>query len=259
MLDVTKPIAVFDSGVGGISTLKVLTEMLPHEDFIFFGDSANAPYGEKSRELVFKLADQVVQQLIAKDVKSIVIACNTATSAAKPVLMEKYPQLPILGIEPALKEAVDAGKQNILVLATPLTIHSPKYQAQQARFIDQANIYSLPCPGLADLIEGGTESIAQIKSYLTKLLTFPQREQIDAIILGCTHYPFVAKLIQQQFAQAPKIYTGYTGLGNNLKHQLAKRHLLRTDQFNQHIEFMSSKHEPAELTLYQQLFDYGLD
>ncbi|QFG47496.1 hypothetical protein LH506_08735 [Lapidilactobacillus dextrinicus] len=81
MLDVTKPIAVFDSGVGGISTLKVLTEMLPHEDFIFFGDSANAPYGEKSRELVFKLADQVVQQLIAKDVKSIVIACNTATSA----------------------------------------------------------------------------------------------------------------------------------------------------------------------------------
>ncbi|QFG47648.1 hypothetical protein LH506_08740 [Lapidilactobacillus dextrinicus] len=168
----------------------------------------------------------------------------------------EIPTVTHLGIEPALKEAVDVGKQNILVLATPLTIHSPKYQAQQARFINQANIYSLPCSGLADLIEGGTENITQIKSYLTKLLTFPQREQVDAIVLGCTHYPFIAKLIQQQFAQSPEIYTG---LGNNLKHQLAKRHLLQTDQVKQNIEFMSSKHEPAELTLYQQLFDYGLD
>ncbi|WP_125607979.1 glutamate racemase [Lapidilactobacillus bayanensis] len=258
MLDVTMPIAVFDSGVGGISTLQTLVKMLPQENFIFFGDSANAPYGEKSRDTVFKLVDQVVQQLLTKNVKSIVIACNTATSAAKPVLMEKYPELPILGIEPALKEAVDAGKHNILVMGTPLTIKSPKYQAQRARFTDQATIHSLPCPGLAELIEGGHQSLPKIQTYLAQLLNIPERDQIDAAVLGCTHYPFVTELIRQQFTQPLAVYTGYTGLGNNLRRQLAQRDLLRTTNPKRTIEFMSSKNEAAELALYHQLFEQGI-
>lgn len=258
MVSQQAPIGVLDSGVGGISTLQTLTKLLPNESFIFYGDSANAPYGEKSAAEVQKLADHVIDQLREQAVKAIVIACNTATSAAKPQLMTKYPDMPILGIEPALKEAVDADKKDILVMGTPLTISLPKYRAQVARFDSQANIYSLPCPGLADLIEQGHDGLPEIEAHLSELMAPMLEKTVDGVVLGCTHYPFIGKLIQAQFDHPVTLYTGYEGLTNYLKRQLTDRHLLRHDHVKQTVTFMSSRQTDAELALYQQLFDNGI-
>ncbi|MBJ7629303.1 glutamate racemase [Weissella confusa] len=136
----SRPIGVFDSGVGGVSTLKKLHEMLPNEDFLFYGDSKNAPYGSKSQEAVYMLSKDIVEYFKQKDVKAIVIACNTATSAAKERLIEEYPELPIIGIEPALKEAVDSNERNILVMGTNLTMKLPKYQKMVNEYSDTHNM-----------------------------------------------------------------------------------------------------------------------
>jgi len=253
------PIGVFDSGVGGISTLRTLTRALPQEDFIFYGDSKNAPYGEKSAAAVTSLSTQVVEQLRAHAVKAIVIACNTATSAAKPALVAAYPELPILGIEPALKEAVDAGKKHILVMATPLTLSRPKYLAQRDRFSDRAIIQSLPCPGLADLIEGGEAQLPAIRNLLTTLLTPVSDQPIDGVVLGCTHYPFIEGLIREKFASTTTFYDGYRGIASNLTQTLQQANLLRRDGHQQTVTFLSSRDTPAEIALYQHLYAHGID
>lgn len=258
MVNRQSSIGVMDSGVGGISTLQVLTQMLPNENFIFYGDSANAPYGEKDATTVQQLTSNAIDELRANDVKAVVIACNTATSAAKQQMMTKYPEMPIIGIEPALKMAVDAGKQHILVMGTPLTISLPKYHAQVARFEAQTSIQSLPCAGLADLVERGHDGIDAINARLDELLAPYTDQPIDSVVLGCTHYPFIGKLIQQHLSQPVTLFTGYEGLGNQLIKQLEAHDLLRDTPNDQQISFMSSRPTATELTLYQQLFDHGI-
>mgnify|MGYP003362109755 CR=1 FL=1 len=254
------PIGVFDSGVGGISTMRTLAADLPNEDFIFYGDSANAPYGEKSAAEVCTLATNVIETLRQQQVKAVVIACNTATSAAKPELMAAYPELPILGIEPALKEAVDAGERHILVMATPLTISLPKYNAQVAKYQAQTAIQSLACPGLADLVEQGKAALPAIKQLVHQLLGTVATAQVDGLVLGCTHYPFIENLIQSEFDHPVNVYTGYAGISRNLQHQLKQKHLLlRTAPRERTIRFMSSRNTPEELALYQELFDHGIE
>lgn len=256
----TAPIGVFDSGVGGISTLRTLAQALPNENFIFYGDSANAPYGEKSSEQVCVLASQVLDQLKHHQVKAVVIACNTATSAAKQQLMVANPDLPILGIEPALKQAVDAGRHHILVMATPLTISLPKYQAQVEKFQATTQIYSLPCPGLADTIELGHAGLPQIQALIDQLMADVKTQPIDAVVLGCTHYPFAADLIAAEFDHPVQIYTGYEGLAKNLVRHLTDQDLLRTaPNTDRQINFYSSRNTPEELALYRHLYRYGLD
>lgn len=258
MEDRNAPIGVFDSGVGGISTLRTLAKSLPKENFIFYGDSANAPYGERPADQVYQLSVTAIDQLRKQGIKALVIACNTATSAAKPQLISRYPDMPILGIEPALKQAVDAGKKDILVMATPLTISRPKYQNQAAKFKDQATIYSLPCPGLADRIELGTAGLPQISSLLDELLARYLDKPIDALVLGCTHYPFVKDIIAEKLDGQIEIYTGYDGIERYLEYKLRTKSLLRTENQKQTIQFMSSRDTPAELALYQSLFDHGI-
>ena len=259
MSSITDAIGVFDSGVGGLSTLQVLAQQLPNENFIFYGDSKNASYGDKSADEVYALSKQNIEVLLAQGVKAVVIACNTATSAAKPRLMAAYPDLPILGIEPALKEAVDHGHQHILVMGTGLTLHLPKYQAQVACFSDQAQIQSLPCPGLADLVEKGTENLAAIRAYLAQQLAPYQATDFDAVVLGCTHYPFIAREIVAQLHTDAQVYTGYEGLAKNLTMHLRQHQLLRPTNAQRTVRFMSSRHTATELALYRQLFTAGLD
>ena len=143
-----RPIGFFDSGLGGISVLRACTALLPHEDFLYFGDSINAPYGEKSLETVRDLTIRAIEDLIQQGVKAVVVACNTATSAAITLLRDKHPYMPIIGIEPAVKPAAQAhNSSSVLVMATPLTIQEDKYQKLAAAFCDQANVISLPCTG----------------------------------------------------------------------------------------------------------------
>lgn len=251
----TEPIGVFDSGVGGTSTLKTLSKVLPHEKFIFYGDSKNAPYGERPKSQVIKLTENVFNKLTSKHhIKAFVMACNTATSSAKNTLIHEHPNLPILGIEPALKQAIDNGGQNIIVMATPLTISLPKYNYQLDKYQVNHNIYSVPCPGLAGAIEKGTKKLSLIKKLLNKFLNPLKKRNIDSIVLGCTHYPYIASLISQKFNHQAKIYTGYDGLARYLKYLLDKNNLSAPANQKQSIHFYSSLNTPKEVQFYSDMF-----
>ena len=171
-----QPVAVFDSGMGGISVLRELVKIMPNEDFIYYGDSANAPYGTKSLEEVRTLTCQHARDLFESGAKGLVVACNTATSAAVRVLREKYPYIPIVGIEPAVKPAVKSAEHPIvLVMATPMTIKEQKFQKLMERYKGEAEIIPLPCPGLMNFVERGDLDGEDLRQYLQELQNFLQR------------------------------------------------------------------------------------
>ena len=222
-----RPIAVFDSGVGGISVLREMVKIMPNEDFLYFGDSKNAPYGTKSTEEVRSLTIGKVEEFMSIPVKACAIACNSATAAAVRVLREKYPMLPLVGIEPALKPAA-LYKRNprVLVLATPMTIKEDKFKRLFEKYEDKATIYGLPCPGLMEYVEEGKADSKEIKNFLEKLL-LPYRDgTIDSVVLGCTHYPFVSDIIGQILGPGVRIFDGSFGTAREMKRRIEVSGLL---------------------------------
>ena len=189
-------IAVFDSGVGGISVLRELIKQMPEEHYLYFGDSANAPYGDRTTQQVRALTLQAVEELVKRGVKALVVACNTATSAAIHILREIYPDLIVVGIEPALKVAADrfpGGR--IGVMATQVTLREEKFAHQAERF-PQMQIDLIPAPGLVELIEVGYTEGPQVETLLRQILG-PYVGKLDALVLGCTHYPFAGNAIRR--------------------------------------------------------------
>jgi len=222
-----KPIGLFDSGVGGISVLKEVVKMLPNESFVYFGDSKNAPYGTKTVEEVQNLSVQAVEFLLEKEVKAVVVACNTATSAAIEQLRQRYSYMPIIGIEPALKPAVELGKKGkIIIMATPMTLAEVKFSKLMDAYKDETEIQSLPCAGLVELIEKGSIDGEEMKAYLSNKLAPFSKGDIAAIVLGCTHYPFVKKSILSILNREVDIIDGSMGTAKQLKRQLESNNLL---------------------------------
>ncbi len=199
------PIGVFDSGIGGLSVLKALRAALPHEDFIYLADNGHAPYGERDAAHVLARSQTVTQHLVQHGIKALVVACNTATAAAIDGLRTEHPHLPIIGVEPAVKPAVALSKTGrIGVMATRSTLASARFQALLAAQAGVAEFMLQPCDGLADAIERGasvddaTEIIAACASNTWAMGLFgTQPGHIDTLVLGCTHYPFVSKHLQE--------------------------------------------------------------
>ena len=185
-----RPVGIFDSGVGGVSVLRELRAQLPLENVVYYGDTAHAPYGTKPPEVVMARVRQVMAELLNRNVKAVVIACNTATSVAAATLRAEM-TLPIIGMEPALKPAYQLrhGGQ-VLVMATPLTLRLPKFAALMARYGEGAS--PLPCPGLMELVEAGHLNDAEVTAYLTQLFAPYAHTAVDAVVLGCTHCVFEA-------------------------------------------------------------------
>ena len=195
------PIGVFDSGVGGLSVLRALREQLPQEDFVYLSDAAHAPYGERTDEYVTARASRVADYLVAQHgVKSLVIACNTATAAAIQVLRARWPDLPIVGIEPALKPAATASQtKRVGVLATRSTLQSAKFKTLLDGLQSQAQFVVQACDGLAAAIENGDEQMTRslCKTYLDALGDFGRQPGgVDQLVLGCTHYPLISGFLQ---------------------------------------------------------------
>ncbi|MEO6292501.1 MAG: glutamate racemase [Burkholderiaceae bacterium] len=189
-------IGVFDSGIGGLSILKALRAELPNESFVYIADSGNAPYGEKGDAFVIDRSRALTQALIDQhNIKALVVACNTATAAAAKVLRAEFPDLPLVGVEPALKPAVQFSKtRKIGVMATRGTLESAKFAALKASLADQADFIVQPCDGLAAAIEreDTPKIIALCSTYTPALGKFGNSEgDIDTLVLGCTHYPFI--------------------------------------------------------------------
>ena len=251
-------VGVFDSGVGGISVLRSLVAELPHEDFHYFGDSANAPYGEKTEARVLELSQDIVERFVADGAKAIVIACNTATSAAAPTLRRIYPDLPIIGIEPALKPATEApGHGRILVMATDITLRLDKYQELAATYGRDCEIISVPCPGLAGRIErcdlAATDLREMIRGYVGSFAG-----TVGSVVLGCTHYPFVRMQIAEVLGGDVHFYDGGAGTARQLRHRLGECGLLADEAHAGSVSFASSEDTPDELALYREFFEMEL-
>ncbi|MBQ6233999.1 MAG: glutamate racemase [Clostridia bacterium] len=220
----TDPVGVFDSGVGGLSVLGEAVRQLPGEDFIYYGDTGNAPYGTKDPDTVRHLAFDVVEKLRSQRVKAIVIACNTATAEAAKELRAYY-SFPIIGMEPALKPASELKEPGLrLVLATPGTLGSEKYARLYARF--GRNAVSLPCPGLMEFVEAGDRGSEQLRAYLSTLFAPYIGQPVAAVVLGCTHYPFIKPLIQSFFPAATRVLDGNAGTVRQLRRVLDREGLL---------------------------------
>lgn len=198
-----QPIGFFDSGLGGLSVLSLAMKRLPDERFLYLGDSLNAPYGTKCIHEVLALTEVAVHRLASQGIKALVIACNTATSAALETLKKKY-DFPIIGVEPDL-ELASKIRQNglILVLATPLTLESQKYRNLYKKFGDHT--VSLPCPGLMEFVEHEELDSPKLDQYLHDLLSPYHETQIDTVVLGCTHYFFLMNAIKRQLPNSVRI------------------------------------------------------
>ena len=221
-------IAVFDSGVGGISVLRHLLRYLPGERYLYFGDSANAPYGSRSTEEVRQLTLAAAKKLTSEyPVKALVIACNTATAAAVKDVRAAYPELIVIGIEPALKVAADhfpGGR--IGVMATEVTLREEKFDALLHRFERDCTITKIPAPGLVQFIEAGKVEGQELETFLHTLLD-PYAGALDALVLGCTHYPFAARAIRNVLGPEVQLLEGGAGTARETKRRLREAGLLQ--------------------------------
>jgi glutamate racemase len=190
-------IGVFDSGVGGLSVLKALHQQLPSSDLLYVADSGNAPYGERSDEFITDRTHRVASHLLAQGAQLLVLACNTATAVSAASLRERWPGLAIVAVEPGIKPAVAASRNGrIGVMATPATLRSDKFQRLAQTHGSDVEIHLQPCPGLAGQIERLEAESPALLDLIEKFTTPLREARIDTVVLGCTHYPFVARQIQ---------------------------------------------------------------
>lgn len=250
------PIGFFDSGVGGLSVLKKAIELMPYENYIYFGDSKNAPYGGKTTEEVKELTFKAMEFFIRKGVKAVVIACNTATSAAISSLREKYNNIPIIGIEPALKPAVAMHREGkILIMATSVTLKEKKFQELVKRYGETASIVPMPCPGLVEYIERGDLESKGLEDYLIEKLEGYKKDKISSIVLGCTHYPFIKDKIKKILNYDVIIIDGSEGTARELKRKLEAKGALNSSNSKGSIKIYNSLNNEEIIDLSYKLLD----
>ena len=219
-------IAVLDSGLGGLSVLRHLRRLMPGERFLYYGDSAHAPYGTRTRQEVEDLTLRAVENLMPRGLKALVVACNTATSAAIETLRKKYPDMIVVGIEPALKLAADRYPGGgIGVMATPVTLGEEKFCRLLARYEHGCRVYQIPAPQLVPLIEGGQVDTPLMDRTLHQLLD-PYRGKLDALVLGCTHYPFASHAMERLLGPEVAVLDGGKGTASQTRHRLEEADLL---------------------------------
>lgn len=194
----TAPIAVFDSGVGGLSVLRAIRGQFPREDILFLADQAHVPYGSRSLSEVRAFSEAITRYFLAQKAKIVVVACNTASAAALHHLRDVFPHMPFVGMEPAVKPAAEGTQSGIVgVLATPATFQGELYNSVVERFANGVSLLQDTCPGLVEQIEAGNLTGEESRRILHQALSPMLAAGIDTVVLGCTHYPFVIPLIQE--------------------------------------------------------------
>ncbi|MCF6154647.1 MAG: glutamate racemase [Candidatus Brocadia sp.] len=220
------PIGIFDSGIGGISVLAEIIRILPCEEFVYFADTLHSPYGTKPEDVVRSLSIKAAEFLSLVGIKSLVVACNTATSVAINEIRKMYP-FPVIGMEPALKPAVELGLAGkILVMATPVTLKSNKFKGLACHYKHRVEIVPFPCAGLVEIIERDHSHGSEIKEYLFHIFSPVNKESISAIVLGCTHYVLIKKEIVNTVGCKIAIIDGNCGTARHLRKALQSECLL---------------------------------
>ena len=250
-------IAVCDSGVGGISVLRALMDVMPGERFCYYGDSANAPYGIKTSDQVRELTLAMAEYLMPRGIKALVIACNTATAAAITELRCRYPDTIVVGIEPAVKLAADHHPGgSILVMATDVTLRERKLAALMHSFEHTHNLIKLRSPGLVELVEAGKAESEECEAMLRGELE-PYIGKVDAVVLGCTHYPFVRPVIRKIMGEGVELVDGSGGTARETLRRLEEAGLLEHGEGNLTMENSAGSREVAELAC--RLLDAKID
>lgn len=253
-------IAVFDSGIGGLSVLRRLREVMPSENYLYYGDSANAPYGQKSREEIEALCAKVTEKLIREGIKCIVIACNTATSAAIGYLSEKYKDLRFIGIEPAVAWAAEElGNPSVLTLATNYTINGERYQNSVKSLSGKGTFIGKGAPGLVTFVESGvtdTSVTEECREYIRSLFEgIPSGP--DAIVLGCTHFPFLSDTIREEaafyFGKEPAMFDAAVITAGRTREYLLENDALNEQKERGTVRLMNS--DPEKIGLMKELYE----
>ena len=229
-------IGVFDSGLGGLSVLKEMMKVLPNEDFLFYEDSLNNPYGVKTEEKLLEITSKIVDYLLEKDCKIIVIACNTATTCCMKLLREKYPNTIFVGTVPAIKVAYDNNYKNTIILSTPYTTKSKRVEELLSDYTREDQIITnISGENLANLIE--LDKKEEIMQLLHRLLD-DYKDTADSLVLGCTHYSLIKKEINEVLPNTV-LLDGCLGVANEVKHQLTEHNLLENNTGS--LEIINSK------------------
>lgn len=251
------PIAVFDSGLGGLSVLRALMRRLPCERFLYYGDSANAPYGSRRTDEVRELTLRAISRISeAPGCKAIVVACNTATSAAIGELRRRYSDRPVIGIEPALKPAVDRHPGGtVLVLGTETTLREEKFAGLMRSCAGRCGVIPVPCPGLMEFVERGELDSPALRRYLKERLA--PHPAPDAVVLGCTHYPFLTPVLRAVLPQGVEILDGSDGTARETARRLAEGGLLRASGEGS-LTLQNSSPDPALQALAERLLTLPL-
>lgn len=255
MNEKTRPIGIFDSGLGGISVLKEMRKAMPNEHFIYYGDSQYAPYGTRDKKYISDRCKYICDMFTKRNVKAIVIACNTATSAAATMLRNTY-DIPIIGMEPALKVAANKNeKQNIAVLATPLTLKEEKFQQLLNHYGSNHNIFKIPCPELVEIVEqDALDDEERIKKQIHTYFKDIDVDTLDSIVLGCTHFVFFRSYFKKYFPKI-EIIDGNLGTTRHIKHILEEKDMLNDTKG--HIEILNSSSNPSKIKLSEKLLHKG--
>ena len=253
-MDRNSYIAVFDSGVGGVSVLRELRRLLPQERFYYFGDSANAPYGRKTTEQVRALTLAAGRKLLVdRDCKALVVACNTATAAAVTDLRQEYPNRIIVGIEPALKLACDRHPGGTIgIMATDVTLREQKLAALMERVKRDCTVIRVQAPGVVELVEAGKCDTPQAVALMEQILG-PHRDRLDALVLGCTHFPFLKKAMAAVLGAGVELLDGGEGTARETKRRLAEAGLLGEGPGELVVE--NSSGDPAKIALTHRLLE----
>ena len=257
--DNSQAIGVFDSGVGGISVLAQLIFTLPGERYIYYGDSLNAPYGLKSTEEVRELSFNVVEKLLKKRIKALVVACNTATSGAIKDLKTNL-KMPVVGMEPALKPAIELNKAGkILVMATPVTLNGKKFNDLIETYHPTSEVVKLPCRGLVEIIEKTGGKGKEIEEYLDQLFAPFNENEVASIVLGCTHFAFIKEEIMRIVGNKVAIIDGNKGTARQLERLLQKHNLLNQEEHKTtEVLIINSSKDNEIINLKKSLLEEGL-
>ncbi len=225
----SRPIGVFDSGVGGLSILRALRTQLPNEHFIYIADQAHVPYGPRPLEEVRGFAEGITRYLISEGAKAVVIACNTASAAALHYLRQAFPEIPFVGMEPAVKPAAEQTQTGVVgVLATPATFQGKLYASVVERFARGTRLLENTCDGLVQCIENGNLDGNEPRRILENALKPMLAEGMDTVVLECTHYPFVIPLIQEIVGENVRVIDPAPAIAKRTKYVLKERNALST-------------------------------
>lgn len=252
------PIAIFDSGVGGLSIAQCISQHLPNENLLYVADTLHAPYGEQSPEFIQQRLNEVVQWFIGQKAKAIVVACNTATVNAIDQLRDRI-SIPVIGVEPAIKPAASLSKnKKIAILVTKATAENSRFLRLVAQYSNNSEVTIQPCPGLVELIEQDKKNSGECKLLLSNYLMPLIAKGVDTIVLGCTHYPLVSDLISDICGDSVTIMETARPVTEHLQRQLALHQLLNNSKNDGTATFYSSKYSPEQQTLFSHIWQKPL-